>query len=220
MRFDKLSADNEWYTPNEYIHAARQIMGTIDLDPASNERAQSIIQAKAYYTSQDDGLAQLWQGSVWMNPPYSRELLPKFMRKLFEGIEDGTISQATVLCIASTSSRWWQRAAAMASVSCHLNHRVQCYGPSNIADRPAHCSTLFYFGDRTKAAIRILSQFGVTFSSPVDTGKRYKCEQCKIGISGRSHRKYCSTKCRVAAYRKRSLCDHVTDSTEEPAKCD
>ena len=64
------SASDEWYTPPEFIEMARQVMGGIDLDPASNETTQQWIQAETWYGIKDNGLTQHWQGRVWLNPPY------------------------------------------------------------------------------------------------------------------------------------------------------
>lgn len=36
------------------------------------------------YNEFDDGLAQKWEGRVWLNPPYSRPLINKFMRRMAE----------------------------------------------------------------------------------------------------------------------------------------
>ena len=46
------------YTP-EYIEAARIVLGSIDLDPASSDIANQLVRAKKYYTIADNGLNQL-----------------------------------------------------------------------------------------------------------------------------------------------------------------
>ena len=62
----------EWYTPQDYVEAARFVLGAIDLDPASAPRAQEWIKAKTFFTEQDDGLTKEWRGRIWLNPPYTK----------------------------------------------------------------------------------------------------------------------------------------------------
>ena len=63
------SGNNEWYTPGYIIEAAKKVLGTIDLDPASSDIANSIIKANIYYTIENDGLTKEWFGNIWLNPP-------------------------------------------------------------------------------------------------------------------------------------------------------
>ena len=45
------SGENEWYTPIDYINDAREVMGSIDVDPASSDIANEIVKATQYFTS-------------------------------------------------------------------------------------------------------------------------------------------------------------------------
>lgn len=69
----------EWYTPTIIVEPARRVMGVIDLDPASHEEANRTVQATRYYTEQDNGLIQPWDGSNFVNPPGG--LVAEFWRK-------------------------------------------------------------------------------------------------------------------------------------------
>jgi hypothetical protein len=42
------STSNEHYTPQQYVEAARSVLGEIDLDPASNHQANKVIKAGVF----------------------------------------------------------------------------------------------------------------------------------------------------------------------------
>lgn len=62
------SGNNEWYTPSIYVEAARNTMLSIDVDPASSDKAQQFVNAGIYFTKETSGLDKEWIGNVWMNP--------------------------------------------------------------------------------------------------------------------------------------------------------
>jgi hypothetical protein len=66
------SASAEWYTPAPYIEAAREVLGAIDLDPASSAQANATVRATAFFSKDDDGLARDWSGRAFLNPPYGK----------------------------------------------------------------------------------------------------------------------------------------------------
>jgi len=57
-----VSKDKNWYTPKTYIKMARKVMGSIDLDPASDAEAQNVVKAKRIYDEKGDSLQQTWHG--------------------------------------------------------------------------------------------------------------------------------------------------------------
>lgn len=59
---------DEWLTPPEILRA----LGPFDLDPAA-PIVRPWDMAALHYTKLDDGMAQPWEGRVWLNPPYGRE---------------------------------------------------------------------------------------------------------------------------------------------------
>lgn len=63
------------YTSDDYYTPAWvfETMGIdFDLDVCAPPGGIPWIPAARYFTQEDDGLAQPWEGRVWMNPPFSR----------------------------------------------------------------------------------------------------------------------------------------------------
>lgn len=142
------TGDNDWNTPNEIIDLARTVMGGIDLDPASNPAANKEIQAAKFYTKDDDGLVKQWKGRVWMNPPYSGELIALFTEKLAESYQSGNVTQAIALVNNATETGWFQGLAAHATHVCFPFRRVKFWYPPNSISQPLQGQAIFYLGDR------------------------------------------------------------------------
>jgi hypothetical protein len=124
------SGDNEWYTPTEYIEAARKVMGSIDLDPASTDEANAVVKAAKFYTAEQDGLVRTWKGNIWLNPPFGSELIGRFAQKMVESIE---VVQAIVLVNNATETRWFQLLLTKTTCLCFPASRIKFWHPRKVA---------------------------------------------------------------------------------------
>ena len=151
---------NEWYTPSEYIEAARKVMGSIDLDPASSKAANKVVQAATFYTATDSGLDYMWSGNVFMNPPFEAKLALAFINKLCEHYEALDVQQAVLLTNNNTDTKWWHRAANTGSAVCFTAGRIAFYDPSREVAQPTNGQSFTYFGKSAKSFVSVFSTFG------------------------------------------------------------
>lgn len=140
----RMTETNEWYTPPDLIDKARRVLGGFDLDPASCDEANEVVQAGRYLTETDDGLAHDWHGRVWLNPPYGR-IAGKFVEHLTAQREAGNVTAAVILVNAhSTDARWfwplWE------GVLCFTYQRLDFSAGTGRRQGSTHGSVLAYFG--------------------------------------------------------------------------
>lgn len=152
---------DEWYTPDAYLDAARTVLGSIETDPASCESAQKRVRAKTYFVKAQDGLAQSWHGTVWLNPPYARGLISKFVDKLLAELDAGNVTAAILLTNNETEARWFQRAASVASYVSFPNKRIRFLRPHGKSSAPLQGQALFYFGPDGEQFAKVFGTFGL-----------------------------------------------------------
>jgi len=156
------TGENEWYTPKIYIDASREVMGSIDCDPASSERANRIVMADRYFTVQDNGLTKEWAGNIWLNPPYAQPLVTEFCNLLVEKYQACEVKQACVLVNNATETNFYQNMLKSCSAVCFIKSRVKFideFGSESGA--PLQGQTLLYFGVNQDSFNKHFSNFGV-----------------------------------------------------------
>ena len=123
------SATDLWATPQDLfdkLHAQYDF----ELDVcATPENAK----CRRFFTVADDGLAQIWSGRCWMNPPYGR-MIGAWMAKAFRSASAGSL----VVCLvpARTDTAWWHDYAMKGRIE-FLRGRLKFGGHKNSAPFPS-----------------------------------------------------------------------------------
>jgi len=97
-RFDSKTV--EWSTPdNIYQPLNSEFKFTLDVCATADN-----AKCSKYYTKEQDGLAQQWDGICWMNPPYGREMVKWLKKALAESYRG-----VTTVCLipARTNTVWF-----------------------------------------------------------------------------------------------------------------
>ena len=124
------SATCEWATPQHiFDELNNEFHFTLDVC-STDENAK----CEHHFTMKEDGLAQDWEGTIWMNPPYGREII-NWMKKAYESSKNGH----TVVCLvpARTDTKWWHEYAMRASEIRLLKGRISFVGATTSAPFPS-----------------------------------------------------------------------------------
>lgn len=148
----------EYYSPSNVIEAAVRVLGPIDLDPASCREANATVQANRYYDREQDGLKQIWRGTVWLNPPYGGDA-GAFVAKLLAEYRAGHVTAAIVaLNSHCTDAGWFQ--PLFEYLLCFTAGRIKYHNPRHKGSHPPHGTVFVYLGPDPDRFAQKFSCFG------------------------------------------------------------
>jgi phage N-6-adenine-methyltransferase len=119
----------EWGTPQAFFDRLDAEFGfTLDVAAQAGN-----AKCARYFTPEDDGLAQVWAGVCWCNPPYGKTI-GLWVAKAYESAQAG----ATVVCLlpVRTDTQWWQRYVLDAAHVRFVPGRLTFGGAANPAPFP------------------------------------------------------------------------------------
>jgi len=160
------NSDN-WHTPDGVIDAVKHVMDGIDLDPFSSDEANARIEAKEYFTIEDNSLEQEWKAdSVFVNPPYGRKLIGQAIDKIVEQYENNAFKECIVLVNNATDTLWFHKIASISRAMCLTKGRIAFLSPAEDGVMKQVSSntrgqTLFYIGDNVSRFIDTFKNLGL-----------------------------------------------------------
>lgn len=160
VRHPHLTAD-DFYTSPRIIEAARDLMGCIDLDPASHPVANTVVRATRFFTHDDNGLERHWAGKVWVNPPFGQ--WESWSNKIIHEWRRGDVAEMCVL--AATRSITAQCFAPLLQNTTGMvvfRGRIPFWG-ERATSSPDDGHVVLYFGRDYDRFVRCFGSLGTTF---------------------------------------------------------
>lgn len=149
---------DDYYTNPCVIECAVNVMGAIDLDPASSPLANRTVKAREFFTIADNGLEREWHGRVWLNAPFSQWAL--WVPKIISEVKAQRVYEICLYASShSLNSGYFvpllNRVDAVCIISGRLAHGG--IGDGKTPDR-GHC--VLYIGPHVTRFIRVFAQLG------------------------------------------------------------
>jgi len=164
------SQTDAWYTPKLYTDAVREVLGEIDLDPASCAAANEWIGAKRFYTEEQDGLSLPWEGKVFLNPPYGKTGIQSnqeiWVRRLYHHYRMNEVQGGIALTKCVPGYRWWDELFHnVCPAVCFVEDRISFVklnkGGEVVKTGKAKAgSNFWYFGENRDRFEKVFSRFG------------------------------------------------------------
>jgi ParB family transcriptional regulator, chromosome partitioning protein len=147
------SHDN-WYTPRQLITDLRDFYQTgIQTDPASCAQANDFIKAETIYTKEQDGRYRLWEGNVYLNPPYCNGAALAWLQLAIQKWLDREFDQCIILLNRSDNKQIYDIIdSSNVSAYYQLRHRIKFINGNKDEPKsaPRYNNDLIYLGHKPR----------------------------------------------------------------------
>ena len=127
------SKSNDWATPQSFFDKLNNIFGPFTLDAAASPVNYKVA---SHYTEADDALSQDWsENTVFLNPPYGRNLKDWVKKAYEEGQKDDTT--VVMLIPARTDTKYWHDYVMKADEIRFVRGRIKFGDETNSAPFPS-----------------------------------------------------------------------------------
>jgi phage N-6-adenine-methyltransferase len=136
------TASNEWGTPRALFDQLDEEFGPFELNAAASAEN---TKCERHFSIQDNALIKEWEGRVWCNPPYGKEI-GRFVAKARGEVRHGRASLVVLLIPARTDTNWWHdHIIADADIVRFLRGRVAFEGVSKVGHNAPFPSAIVVF---------------------------------------------------------------------------
>lgn len=166
MNVQHSAASVLWYTPDVVLDAVREVLGDIELDPASDAYGNSRVGAARFLTEGDNGLLAPWgkPRSVFLNPPGgkvgNRSQTELFWLRLVA--ERRNFGHAVFMAFSAEALQTTQKPgqnSLMEFPFCVPSSRLRFHARGEAKHSPSHSNVVVYVPGRVDVTARFLEVF-------------------------------------------------------------
>jgi hypothetical protein len=165
------SLTERWFTHPEIVKLVHELYdGPPDLDPMSCAEANEVVQAREYYTAEQDGLTRPWYGRLLWNPPWggsdASSVKRRGLKKLLTAYDAGLVSECVCVLNANAITTAWF-ADLLAFTICVPSRRIPHWGPGGKGGSPNSGTIIIYVGDDPDKFSEIFSKLGTILEARI-----------------------------------------------------
>ena len=173
MNIQHSSRTDAWGTPEDILESVRKVLGSIELDPASDEHFNQFVRAQKFITEEENGLSASWETywapttgpNIFLNPPggkiANKSKTQLFWNRLMQQRALGRVNHAIFMgfsleCLQTTQS---SSKSALDFPLCVPRKRIKFVAKNGTYNAPSHSNVIIYVPGHVDCTSDFIAEF-------------------------------------------------------------